>query len=225
MKKETRKYLQRQQKSSALILSVVIVLMVSLNSKAQTLEAGVFGGAAYYLGDLNPQSHFTESNFAYGGLVKYNINPRLSLGLSVTQGNITSDATSYNLDHTGNTIDNLTTKVLEFALQGEINFFPYLTGARNSTWTPYIFGGAATFNFENTNSVSLPFGIGVKMSPTEKNGVNLFWGARKTFTDDLDNIVTIDYQGYNYDWYFYYGLNITFAFRLKSDSDCRNINY
>ena len=70
---------------------------------------------------------------------------------------------------------------------------------------------------------SAPFGLGFKASPFKRIGLNLFWSARKTFSDDIDNVVSIDYQGYNDDWYIFYGLNITFAFRLKKDNSCRNL--
>ena len=62
-----QKYMQLQQKLIYLILGVNIMFFLPLVSSAQTLEIGAFGGAAYYLGDLNPQRHFTESNIAYGG--------------------------------------------------------------------------------------------------------------------------------------------------------------
>jgi len=71
--------------------------------------------------------------------------------------------------------------------------------------------------------MSTPFGIGVKVSPLRRFGLGLFWGARKTFTDELDKVVSINYQSYNNDWYIFYGLNITFAFRLGKDTSCRNL--
>jgi len=221
----TRKYFQMHWKSKLLIFSVVFMLFLSFHLKAQTFEAGAFVGGAYYLGDFNPGNHFVESDLAYGGVLKYNFNKRLSLGLSATQANISSDATDFNSEHF-TTYPNLSTQIKELAITGDFNFFPYAIGDKNNIWTPYIFGGAAYFLSDNINSVSIPFGIGIKVSPIDKIGLNLFWGARKTFTDDLDNVTaptSTDYKGYNYDWYIFYGLNITFAFRLKKDTGCRNL--
>ena len=223
--RSTQEYKQRKQKSSYLILGIFIMLVASITSKAQTFEIGVFGGAAYYLGDLNPQKHFTESDLAYGGVFKYNLNQRLSFGFTVTQANIKSDASTFNTNHPANTASNLSTQINEFALLGEINFFRYSIGDHKNFWTPYIFGGGAAFSSGNDGSIhfSTPFGLGIKASPFNRIGLNLFWSARKTFTDEIDNVVSIDYQGYNNDWYIFYGLNITFAFRLKKDNGCRNL--
>lgn len=221
-----QEYMQKQQKSGFLVLCFLFIILISNTSKAQTLEAGLFGGASYYLGDLNPDKHFVESNPAYGGLIKYNLNQRFSLGLAVTQANIKSDATTYNSYHTANPEVNLSTQINEFALLGEINFFPYAIGDPNNYWTPYIFGGGAAFMVAESSSinVSAPFGLGVKVGLFQTIGLNLFWSARKTFTDEIDKVTSIDYQGYNSDWYFIYGLNITFAIRLKKDQGCRNLN-
>jgi hypothetical protein len=217
-----QEYLKRLYKSSLLILGVIFLHLVSFNSNAQTFETGVFGGAAYYLGDLNPGNHFIESNIAYGGVLKYNFNKRLTLGVALTKTSIESSADTYNANHVSQ--DDLSTNITDLALLGEINFFPYYIGERKNFWTPYVFGGGAAFLTVNKIEPSLPFGVGIKLSPFENIGLNLFWSARKTFTDDIDNVISIDYQGYNDDWYIFYGLNITFAIHLRKDTDCRNLN-
>ncbi len=215
-------YLQEKRKSSKLIFGLFIMLLSFASVKAQTFEVGAFAGAAYYLGDLNTSDHFKNNDLAYGGLLKYNINDRLSIGLSATQANIAADATNYNATFTPSVADlNLTLN--ELALTGEFNFFPYSTSEGNRLWTPYIFGGVGYFSSDYTDSFSMPFGLGIKINPLNKIGLNLFWGARKTFTDELDNLATINYKAYNYDWYIFYGLNITFAFQLKKDTGCRNL--
>lgn len=203
----------------------IVLLFLSTKTNAQTLEVGPFIGGAYYLGDLNPQKHFIESNLAFGGILKYNLNQRWALSLSANQTTLKSDASNYNADHTAVPASNLSTSLSELSLQGELNFFRYAVGDRKEFWTPYLFAGGSVFLANSVNSMafSTPFGIGVKYSPFKKLGLNLFWGARKTFTDDLDQVVSIDYQGYNGDWYIFYGLNITFAFHLGKDNSCRNL--
>jgi len=220
----TQKNLQRPQKSSILVLGLLFMLLISYSAKTQTLEAGPFLGASYYLGDLNPSKHFIESNLAYGGVIKYNLNQRWAIGLAATRANIKSDNTTYNLEHTAQ-VPPLATTITELALLGEVNFFPYAIGDRKNYWTPYIFGGGAAYMSQSATAVSIstPFGLGVKVSVFKTIGLNLFWSARKTFTDELDNVVSINYDGYNSDWYSFYGLNITFAFRIKKDGSCRNL--
>ncbi|MBN1649929.1 MAG: outer membrane beta-barrel protein [Bacteroidales bacterium] len=218
-------YLQEKRKSSILVLSILILF--TLNVKAQTFEVGAYAGAAYYLGDYNTSDHFKDSDLAYGGLLKYNINDRLSIGLSATQTTIVSDAANYNATFGQNEAD-LNLSLNELAITGEFNFFPYSTSEGNRLWTPYIFGGVGYFSSDYADDFSMPFGLGIKINPVNKIGLNLFWGARKTFTDKIDNIYagnpsSINYTGYNYDWYIFYGLNITFAFQLKKDTGCRNL--
>lgn len=209
--RETTKYKQLQQKSKLLVLGIISMLLLINTSSAQTLEVGAFGGAAYYLGDLNPQKHFTESNIAYGGVLKYNLNRRIAIGLSATQANIKSNAATYNAENPV-TKNDLSAQIYDLALIGEINFFPYAIGDRKNRWTPYIFGGGAVFMSDHVSlGFSAPFGLGFKASPFKRIGLNLFWSARKTFTDDLDDVASVDYEGYNSDWYVFYGLNITFA--------------
>lgn len=215
----TTKYKHLQQKSKLLVLGIISMLLLINTSSAQTLEVGAFGGGAYYLGDLSPNEfphgHFDKNGLAYGGVLKYNFNQRLSVGLSATYTEITLD------DPIINTIE-----IYELAISGEINFFPYSLSDGNNSWTPYIFGGVAYFEpvTDYTKSlrenISFPFGIGIRVNPINKIGVNLFWGPRKTLTDNLDDT---DSLGYHDDWYVFYGLNITFAFRLKKDNSCRNI--
>lgn len=201
-----------------------LTMSVSFSSFAQTLEVGAFGGASYYLGDLNTQKHFIESQPAFGAVLKYNLNQRWAIGLAASQGRLTSDATDFNSTHPNNQVANLSTNLTELALLSELNFFPYAIGDRKNFWTPYVFAGLSAFSSSNTSlAMAAPFGLGFKFSPIRKIGLSLFWSARKTFTDNLDKVVSIDYQGYNGDWYFFYGLNITFAFRLQKDVSCRNL--
>ena len=207
----------------SLLLLILIFSAGGQKSTAQSLEVGAFGGASYYLGDLNPQKHFIESNIAYGGLVKYNLSKRLALNLSLTQAEIKSDASNFNADHTANHAANLSTQLNEFALTAELNFFPYAINDRNNFWSPYVFGGLAYFITTPQSGISLPLGLGIKVNPLRNFGLSLFWSARKSFTDNLDQVSSIDYKTYNNDWYLFYGLNLTFAIRLKRDNGCRNL--
>jgi hypothetical protein len=207
----------------SLVLIVLIFLTANQKAKAQSLEVGAFGGASYYLGDLNPSKHFIESNLAYGGLVKYNLSKRFALNLSLTQAKLKSDASNFNADHTANQAANLSTQLNEFALMGEFNFFPYAINDRNNFWSPYVLGGLAYFITPLQSGISLPFGLGIKINPLRNFGLSLFWSARKTFTDNIDQLSSIEYKTYNSDWYLFYGLNLTFAIRLKRDNGCRNL--
>ena len=109
---------------------------------------------------------------------------------------------------------------------GKINMLKHILPLipDHNIYTEAFFGGGAVFMSDNVSlGFSAPFGLGFKVSPLKRVGINLFWSARKTFSDLIDNVESIDYKGYNGDWYVFYGLNITFAFRLKKDTSCRNL--
>lgn len=54
--------------------------------------------------------------------------------------------------------------------------------------------GAASRRKYQLSQVSLPFGIGVKMSLAKNLGLSIEWGMRKTFTDYLDDVSTTYYD-------------------------------
>ena len=222
--------IQKKKKSlrpfSYAIIGLALCLIGLSKANGQSLEFGPFVGGAYYLGDLNPKKHFNESTLALGGILKYNLNNRWTIGLSAMQSKLSSDAADYNVNFPSSTPKpNLSSQLIDLALFGEINFFPYALGTEKSFWTPYIFGGGSVFLSDNTKGteVAIPFGVGLKISPVRQIGLTFYWGARKTFTDDIDGVNSINYIGYNKDWYVFYGLNLTFAILLKKDSNCRDL--
>ena len=98
-------------------------------------------------------------------------------------------------------------KVNDFALIAEFNFFNYWTGSNQNYITPYIFAGLSVFTFEtyapdgtmlqplrtegvdySRCSFSIPFGIGLKYSMTSRLGLTLEWRMHKAFTDYIDDI-------------------------------------
>ena len=50
------------------IIFILITFFSVINVTAQTPEIGVFGGGAYYIGDLNPYAHFNQTNYAVGAV-------------------------------------------------------------------------------------------------------------------------------------------------------------
>lgn len=108
--------------------------------------------------------------------------------------------------------------ILEFALMGEINIPGYQPYALSRPFSPYLFGGIAVFRFSPKTryegnwvplqplgtegqgmaqtgkgpyaltSFAIPFGIGVKYALTDQVNLGLELGARRTFTDYLDDV-------------------------------------
>jgi len=147
----------------------IVILVMALGSsqlKAQTLDLGLFGGGAYYLGDINPSLHFVGSQPAYGGFFRFNYKDRWGFRIAATKSKLKADDKDFT---TINTVEtylssdydindpnliyyaisnrglNFETNITELSFQVEVNFFPFFVGSRKNTWTPYIFAGAAMY--------------------------------------------------------------------------------
>ncbi len=199
-----------------LVFISVVILLLPLNSKAQnTLEVGVFGGASYYLGDINPAVHFSQLQFTYGGVARYNLSNRWTIKGSYYHGKLKGS------DEITNAVENrdlsFLTKINDISVVAEFNWWDYFTGSKKSFFTPYIFAGVSYFMYkpQTLNGVDLrsegtegqnvgfdgrqpyslwsfavPFGLGFKYSINSRLGAAFEWGLRKTFTDYIDDVST-----------------------------------
>ncbi len=199
----------------ALILSVLLVM--SLGLKAQYLEVGVQGGGTYYLGDINPGTHFGGTKPAFGFLARYNPSTRWALRANFLFGKVGASDLDY--EAVGNRNLNFESDITEISFIAELNFFRYFTGSLKDYFSPFIFGGIGMFTYSpkaeyngtlyelqplrtegqgskeypdreaySLNGMMIPFGLGVKFSLTERICVAAEWGMRKTFTDYLDDV-------------------------------------
>ncbi|MDX5347516.1 MAG: DUF6089 family protein, partial [Hymenobacteraceae bacterium] len=121
----------------------------------------------------------------------------------------------------------------------EYNFLDYYDRKRYIRWTPYYFIGAAAgvysnelvvnnrqyrgLNSETKNSIAfaIPTGVGIKLALSRHWNLGAEFGARKTFSDKLDNLTGEVVDGINSkpisnpfdkDWYFYNGISISYTF-------------
>ncbi|HLO89987.1 MAG: DUF6089 family protein [Chloroflexota bacterium] len=206
--------------ASALMKAVIFSALsfISLNLSAQSYgEVGVFGGVAYYIGDLNPGKQFEIVKPAFGGFLRHNFNERLAINLSGTYGHIAGDdaISGYRTDRNLN----FKSPVTDISATFEINFFEYFIGSLRHFLTPYMFAGAGTVIFnpqgkyngdfydlqplgtEGQNSeiypdrdpykrvaFQVPFGIGVKYSLNDFIGITANWTMHKTYTDYIDDV-------------------------------------
>jgi len=205
-------------KKNILLVLLFFPLMLC-DIHAQRIEMGLFGGTSYYIGDLNPKKHFELTKPAFGGLIRYNINPRLAVKINGYYGSVAGDDAITKFNEKRNL--HFKTHVLEFGTQLELNFLPYVTGHNDYYFAPYIFAGISAFNFnpkanyENNwialqplgtegqgtvsyyereryslNAIAIPFGLGFKYSLSKNVCFGAEWGMRKTNTDYLDDVST-----------------------------------
>jgi uncharacterized protein DUF6089 len=191
-------------------LSILPFLFATQLLLAQYYEAGGYIGASNYLGDLSEQRLIPEESGLLTGIYgKYNFSRYLSVKASLTKGQI--GGTDKNARQSANRQRNLNFRsdILELATTVELNLSPYNI-RDNKTGIPYIFAGFALTNFnpqaqmrgtwyylhplqtEGKNygrtTVALPFGLGMKFNLTYKVNFGFEVGARKTFSDYLDDV-------------------------------------
>ena len=175
-------------------------------------EVGVFLGGAYYIGDLNPTTHFKLTQPAAGLFYRFTPNYRYAFRGGVNFGTIMGDdSQSDNADQLQRNL-NFKSQITEFNVLAEFNFLEYRISNDKFKFTTYLFLGLDVFMFKpqaqysnqwidlqplhtegqtkgyKLTQMSIPFGIGVKANVSKKVGIGLEWGPRKTFTDYLDDV-------------------------------------
>jgi hypothetical protein len=171
-------------------------------------ELGFFGGASYYIGDINPRGHFRASHPAGGIFFRYTTNYRYAFRFGFNYGKISgNDAKSGEADQVERNL-NFQTNIYDAHAIAEFNFVDYRIGHDKYRFTMFLFAGLGGFYFSPQSSggelrdqrsegqakaypkfqLSLPFGIGLKWNVGDRCGLGIEWGPRHTFTDYLDDI-------------------------------------
>lgn len=171
---------------------LVVFLLITVSVSAQKnreqyryyMEAGLQGGCAFYLGDVNTVL-FNQLGPSFGGFAKYKVDGHHEVGFDLT-GGMAGIQTVNNVKQMTDCID--------FSLLYTFNFWNY--GAKKyqenaSIVTPFIFVGLGTtfYNFEaRLLGVNVPFGLGVKYKFARRWNVGASWTMHKLVTDNFDNV-------------------------------------
>ena len=175
-------------------------------------ELGFLAGASYYLGDLNPRTHFLGSQAAGGIFFRYSTNYRYAFKFGFNYGRVSAnDAASGESNQRERNLS-FRSDIYELSSTAEFNFVEYRIGHDKHRFTMFIFGGLAGYYFNPKSDIgngyeslrnyqtegqgkkysrvqiSVPFGIGFKWNVHKKIGLGLEWGPRRTFTDYLDDV-------------------------------------
>ena len=154
------------------IIIILITFFSVINVTAQTPEIGVFGGGAYYIGDLNPYAHFNQTNYALGIIYRHNLdNERIALRVQAIYGKVSgNDAKSNDLNQLNRNL-NFSSSVLEIGPLIEINFIDYIVGVMSRKkfkfQTPYLFAGITYFKM---NPLGTYEGQTVELQPLATEG-------------------------------------------------------
>jgi len=158
-----------------------------------------------------------ESHSTLGGYVKYNITPRLSARINMVKGTISGNDRNADSEGRRRRGLDFTSPLYELAVIGEWNLFRFTPNSLRRSFTPYIMAGVAGFRFNpqteyleqyidlqtlgtegqglegyaapyELQQLSIPFGGGLKCTLNEEWTIGIEVGARKTFTDHLDDV-------------------------------------
>lgn len=195
------------------------LLLAGLGLQAQTTkrnfrqrELGILLGASYYLGELNPYTHFASSKPAGGLFFRYTTNYRYAFRFGFNYGSIEGfDNKSNNPDQLLRNA-NFRSKLYDLHALAEFNFVEYRIGHSKHYFTMFIFAGLGGFHFKPEGDVgngwtslqplrtegqskpyrlfqvNVPFGLGFKYNLGDYIGIGVEWSPRKIFTDYLDDI-------------------------------------
>ncbi|MEI8135737.1 MAG: DUF6089 family protein [Bacteroidota bacterium] len=232
-----------------------------LSSNAQTKkrnfrqsEVGIFAGASYYLGDLNPRGHFLFSKPAVGVFYRFTNHYRYAFRFGFNYGTVTgNDAKSKELDQRERNL-NFRSRIYDLHAIAEFNFVDYRIGNDKHRFTMFIFAGIGGFMFDPQSNrgqgyqsldnihvnippqkyskvqINVPYGIGFKWNIGDIFGIGIEWSPRKLFTDYLDD-VSGEYADGNMrgnprtkDWYFFYGATLTIRLP-KANRPCHGLGF
>ena len=216
-------------KPNTAIFWLLMYASTLLPATAQRLEVGAGGGVNLYRGDILPSIDPGYAKPAGQVFVRHNPGRAVSIKYALLAGSFAgSDAKKTTDPFAQARMRTFRTRLQEASVCVEYNFLDYRSDAKRMPFSPYLFGGAALFRFEpventkpayNLSGVSIPFGLGLKYAFYRNWNLNLEFGARKTFTDYLDDLSGIDinnqFQNGNpkdKDMYVYVGVAVSYTF-------------
>lgn len=209
------------------------IVFITMTSKAQINEVGLFVGGSNYIGDIGPEYYINPNNIMVGAIYKWNMNPRIAIRGTFTYAEISSDdahATNKARFNRGMRFRN---SIKELAVGVEFNYFEYNLDDDRKTHTPYLLvefaafnynavrsetpPGSLQYNYESKTAYAIPFGIGYKTKLVNDFAIALEIRARYTFVDDIDynnqkiNSLKFGNPDSN-DWYILTGISLVYSF-------------
>jgi len=198
-KKERKKNIPRRWiVTSCLIIlhfSFFMIPTMAQDEPEYKMEIGAGVGMMNYLGDFN--GNLLKNMQPMGGLVaKYKVNPRMAWGASLNYGQLkgsSKDEKTWFPGTSDNPLD-FTTKLTEFNVKFEYNFWPFGTGREYhgaQPLTPFIgFGAGLAFanGEESAVAFQVPLGLGVKYKLKDRLNLSVEWLMHFSGSDKLDGV-------------------------------------
>lgn len=137
------------------VIQSIIAGMIGLSAvQAQdaVVQEGEFGfgvGAGHYFGDLNTQAHLNRPKLAATAFFRKNLGNYIAarVGLSFAQLGYSDIYNDHNKYMSSRNLS-FNSRVWELTLQGDFNFFRFMPGQPEYSFTPYITFGAGIFSYD-----------------------------------------------------------------------------
>ena len=162
-------------KKSILSLSLLFSLLYEANAQSdysyvQQGEFGITAGVAHYFGDLNTRASINRPKPAVGVFYRKQFNNYLALRVSAHYAQLGySDIYSKNkYQNTRNLSFN--SDIIEFAVHGDFNFFKFVPGDPEYSFTPFVTIGVGVFSY---NPYAYLNGRKVFLRPLGTEGQNI----------------------------------------------------
>jgi opacity protein-like surface antigen len=194
-----------------------VCLLLTIHTSAQVWGIEAFGGIANYQGDLQEKKYTIQgAGFALGLGASYAFNPHLSLRAILSYGKVSADDKRNSDPQLVNRNLNFTSNIMELSFVGQLHLFnsfksrinPYvMAGIAVFRHNPYTFDTLGAKYFlqplgtegqglsrypdkqpYGLTQFAIPFGAGIKFTVNEAISIGWEIGARKTFTDYLDDV-------------------------------------
>lgn len=162
------------------------------------MEVGAGVGLMNYLGDYN--GNLLKDMQPMGGLVaKYKMNPRMAWAATLNYGQLKGDVENADTWYPGNPTTNgvpasFSTKLTDFNVKFEYNFWPFGTGREYhgaQPLTPFISLGSGLAFASGDKSVvafQVPIGFGLKYKLKDRLNLTAEWLMHISGSDQLDGI-------------------------------------
>lgn len=170
--------------------------LFTFSSYAQKIEIGAGVGTMNYTGDMAQSYKLRFSRPAASAFFRYNVSKPLTFRAEIAGGGIKAEDRFSDDPKLQARNRSFKTAIMEANVTAEYNFLDYVEKRGAINWTPYLFGGLGFMTFKptpktgeySTNGMVIPFGVGVKYQIKRPWNIGVEFGARKTFTDNLDDL-------------------------------------
>lgn len=135
-----------------LIFTVLTGCFSQLKAQESVVQEGEFGiglGGSHYFGDLNTRASLNRPKLAASVFFRKNLGNYIAvrLGASFAQLGYSDKYNDFNKQMFTRNLS-FNSKVWELSLQGDFNFFRFMPGEPDYSFTPYITFGAGIFTYD-----------------------------------------------------------------------------